>query len=33
MFGGDALFIEGVETINFVFLVADFKRRAGVETV
>jgi hypothetical protein len=33
MFGGDALLVEGVEAINFVFLIADFKRGAGFETV
>ena len=33
MLGGDALLVEGVETVDFVFFVADFKRRARVETV
>jgi hypothetical protein len=33
MFRGDALVIEGIEAIDFVFFVTDFKRRAGVESV
>ena len=31
--GGDALLVESVEAVDFVFLVADFKSGAGVETV
>ena len=33
MFARDALFIEGVETVDFVFLVAGFEYGAGVEAV
>jgi hypothetical protein len=33
MFGGDALFVEGVEAVDFVFFLADFEEGAGVETV
>ena len=31
MFGGDALLVEGVEAIDFVFFVADFEGGTGVE--
>jgi hypothetical protein len=30
MFGGDALLVEGVEAVDFVFLVANFKRWSGL---
>jgi hypothetical protein len=33
MFGGDALFVEGVEAVDIVFFLADFEGGAGVETV
>jgi hypothetical protein len=33
VFGGDALLIEGVETVDFVFFVADFEEGARVEAV
>jgi hypothetical protein len=33
MFGGDALLVEGVEAVDFVFFVADFEGGAGVEAV
>ena len=33
MFGGDALLVEGVEAVDFVFFVADFESGAGVEAV
>ena len=33
MFGGDALFIESVEAVDFVFFAADFESGAGIETV
>jgi hypothetical protein len=33
MFGGDALLIQCVEAVDFVFFVADFQGGAGVETV
>ena len=33
MFGGDALLVERVEAVDFVFFVADFEGRAGVEAV
>jgi hypothetical protein len=33
MFGRDALLVEGVEAVDFVFFFADFEGRAGVETV
>ena len=31
--GGDALPVEGIEAVDFVFLVADFEGGAGVETI
>ena len=33
MFGGDALLVESVEAVEFVFLVADFKGCAGAKAV
>jgi len=33
MFGGDALLIEGIEAVDFVFFLADFERGAGVKTI
>jgi hypothetical protein len=33
MFGRDALLVEGVEAVDFVFFVADFEGGAGVETI
>ena len=33
MFGGDALLVERVEAVDFVFFVADFESGAGVERV
>jgi hypothetical protein len=33
MFGGDALLVKGGEAVDFVFFVADFEGRAGVEAV
>jgi hypothetical protein len=33
MFGRDALLVEGVEAVDFVFFVADLESGAGVEAV
>jgi hypothetical protein len=33
MLGGDALFIEGVEAVDFVFFAADFQGGFAVETI
>jgi hypothetical protein len=31
--GGDALLIERIEAVDFVFFIADFEIRAGIEAV
>ncbi len=33
VFGGDSLFVEGVEAVDFVGFVADFQVGVGVETI
>jgi len=33
MFGGDALLVEGIKAINFVFFFTDFEKGTGVETI
>jgi hypothetical protein len=33
MLGRDALFIEGIEAVNFILLAANLKSRAAVEAV